>query len=159
MENQQIKKIPKPEITREVIKSTKEFRQHRKQSWWQIYFPMIMVLALFIFVIVLMVITTANGDPNGTHSKWADLIVMTIIVLASIATLIITAILGVSIYYLGTGIKKMPELSNQAKFYVNFGAEKIKYVMDAITQPIIKAGGALKGVQTAFDRMKKKPTD
>ena len=159
MENQQIKKIPKPEITREVIKSTKEFRQHRKQSWWQIYFPMIMVLALFIILIVLMVITTANGDPNGTHSKWADLIVMVIIVLASVVTLIITGILGVSIYYLGAGIKKMPELSNQAKYYVNFGAGKVKEVMDAITKPVIMAGGAAKGVQTALDSIKKKPTD
>jgi heme/copper-type cytochrome/quinol oxidase subunit 2 len=151
--------LPKPEITKETIKSTKEFKQHQKQSWWQIYFPMLLIIGLFITVIVLMVFATTPAGPNDTHSKWADLIVMVIIVLASIVTLIITAILGISIYYLGTGIKKMPELSNQAKFYVNYGAEKVKEVMDAITQPIIKAGGMVKGVQTAVDNMKKKPTD
>ena len=158
-DNPRMEKLPKPTITRETIRATEEFKQHRKQSWWQIYFPMVLVLALFIFVIVLMVLTTVNGDPNGTHSKWADLIVMVIIVLASVVTLIITGILGVSIYYLGAGIKKMPELSNQAKYYVNFGAGKVKEVMDAITKPVIMAGGAAKGVQTALDSIKKKPTD
>lgn len=112
-----MEKIPKPEITKEKIKATEEFKIHRKQSFWQVYFPMILILALFIFVIVLMVITTMNGDPNGTHSKYADLITMGIISILSIVTLIIIAILGASIYYLGKGIKQTPVVSNQAKYY------------------------------------------
>ena len=118
--------LPKPEITREKIKATPEYLKHRKQTFWQIYFPILAVLALFIFIIVLLVLTTLKGDPTGIHSKWADLIVMGIIVLASFVTLIITAILGGSIYYLGIGIKKTPEITNQAKFYVDFGSEKVK---------------------------------
>ncbi|MEE4194614.1 MAG: hypothetical protein V2J07_05375 [Anaerolineae bacterium] len=151
--------FPKPEISAEKVKGTPEFKRHRKQSFWQIYFPMLVTLAVFIFVIVLLVLTTIKGDPDGTNSKYADLIVMGIIVIASIVTLIITAVLGASIYYLGIGIKKTPELTNQAKFYVNFGAEKIKTAMDAITKPIIKAGGAAKGIKTVFKQMKNKPTD
>lgn len=151
--------IPKPEITQEKIKGTKEFARHRKQSFWQIYFPMIVVLAILILIVVLMVITTLKGDPFGTHSKWADVILMAIISIASFFTLIIIAILGASIYYLGKGIHKTPELTNQAKFYVDFGAEKINQVMSAITAPIIKAGGAAKGAQQAINRITKKQTD
>ncbi len=151
--------LPKPEISQEKMKGTPEFKRHRKQSFWQVYFPMLVTLAVFIFIIVLLVLTTIKGDPEGIHSKYADLIVMGMILFASIITLIITAVLGASIYYLGIGIKKTPELTNQAKFYVNFGAEKIKTAMDAITKPIIKAGGAAKGIQTVFTQAKKKPTD
>ena len=151
--------LPKPEITREKIKATDEYLQHRKQSFWQIYFPILVVLALFILVIVLLVLTTLQGDPAGTHSKWADLIVMGIVVIASFITLIITAALVASIYYLGIGINKTPELTNQVKFYVGYGAKKITEVMDKITSPIIKAGGVAKGVQTTLDSLKKKPTD
>ena len=152
--------IPKPEITREKIKATPEFHKHRKQSFWQIYFPILAVLAIFIFIIVLLVLTTLKGDPTGIHSKWADLIVMGIIALASIVTLLITVVLGGSIYYLGIGIQKTPEITNQVKFYVNFGSEKIKEAMDAISKPIIKAGGAAKGLQTVADQLnKKRPTE
>lgn len=151
--------IPKPEITKEKIQATKEFALHRKQSFWQVYFPMMIIMAIFIFIIVLLVITTLNGDPNGTHSKYADLITMGIISLLSIVTLIIIAILGASIYYLGKGINKTPEVTNQVKFYFDLANVKIKQVMDTISLPLIKAGGAAKGAHQAFKHVTKKKTD
>ena len=148
--------IPKPQITRESIKESEEFKQHRRQSFWQVYFPMLVMLAIFVTVVVFAVLVTTKGDPNGSNVKWSSLILMFFISTASIITLIITAILGFSIYYLGQGIRKTPEVTNKGKFYVNLAGEKIKQAMDAITAPIIKVGGAAKGVQQAVDTLKGK---
>lgn len=151
-----MEKIPPPKITKETIKATKEFQAHRKQSFWQIYFPMIVVLSLFVLIIVLMVLTTLKGDPNGIHSKWADLIIMVLIVIISIVMLLITAALGASIYYLGIGIQKTLEITGQANYYLRFGAEKLKQALDALSTPIIKLGGLSNGVKAATNPIKKK---
>ena len=117
---------------------------------------MLVVLSLFVFIIVLMVLTTLKGDPNGIHSKWADLIIMVLIVLISVVMLLITAALGASIYYLGMGIQKTPEITGQAKYYLRFGANKLKQTLDALSAPIIKLGGLSNGVKAATTPLKKK---
>jgi hypothetical protein len=70
--------------------------------------------------------------------------------------LLITAALGASIYYLGMGIQKTPEHTGQAKYYLRFGAEKLKQTLDALSAPIIKLGGLSNGVKTATNSLKKK---
>lgn len=143
----------KPEISREVIKKTAEFKKHRKQSFWQIYFPLAIVLLIIIAIIVLAVITAAQGDAEGVNSKWASLTLMVIILMTSVVALIVAAILYGSVYLLAKGIRKTPELSLQAQYIVNLIRDKTREVMNIVATPIVKIGGVAQAVNTFGGRI------
>lgn len=143
----------KPEISREIIKKTTEFKKHRKQIFWQIYFPLAIVLLIIIAIIVLAVITAAQGDAEGVNSKWAGLTLMVIILMSSVVALVVAALLYGSIYLLAKGIRKTPEISLQAQYLFNLVRDKTREVMNVVATPIVKIGGVAQAVTTLSDRV------
>jgi hypothetical protein len=143
----------KPEISREIIKKTAEFKKHRKQSFWQIYFPLAIVLLIIIAIIVLAVITAAQGDAEGINSKWASLTLMVIILMSSVVALVVAVILYGVVYLLAKGIRKTPEVSLQAQYLFNLVRDKTHEVMTMVATPIIKIGGVAHAVNTFSDRI------
>ena len=144
--------IPKPEIDPKVIRTTEEFRRHKKQRFWHIYFPMI-IAALILIALMTITIMAITGNP-GRNSKWASLLLIISIVLVSVFALIIAAILIFGAIYLGKGIHAVPTYSNMAKFYFDFISEKTKEFSDKITNPIIQTNGWTHGVTTLFHNQK-----
>lgn len=140
--------LPKPEINPKEIRLTKEFKRHKKQRFWHIYFPMILTTLVLAAMMTLVIIAiTQNPDMN---SKWASLILMVFIVVASLFTTVIAAILIYIAIYLGKGINAAPTYTNMAKFYTNFITSKLKEYSDKLTQPIIKTAGWSQGARTLF---------
>lgn len=142
-----------PEISREIIKNTSEFRKHRKQIFWQIYFPLAIVLLIIIAIIVLAVITAAKGDVEGVNSKWASLTLMVIILMSSVVALIVAAILYGSVYLLTKGIRKTTEISLQVQYMTNLVRDKTHEIMNILAAPMIKIGGTARAVSTLGDKI------
>jgi len=143
----------KPEISRDIIKKTIEFKKHRKQIFWQIYFPLAIVLMIIIAIIVLAVITAAQGDAEGVNSKWASLTLIVIILMSSVVALVVAAMLYGSVYLLAKGIRKTPEISLQAQYLSNLVRDKTREVMNVVAAPIVKIGGVTQAVNTFSDRI------
>lgn len=143
----------KPGISRDIIKKTTEFKKHRQQSFWQIYFPLAIVLVIIITIIVLAVITAARGDAEGVNSKWADLTLMVIILMSSIIALIIAGLLFGSVYLLAKGIRKTPEISLQVQQFMVLVRDKTQEIMNIVATPIIKISGAAQAMNTMGEKI------
>jgi len=146
----------KPEISREFIKKTAEFRKHRKQAFWQIYFPLIIVLIITIAIIVLAVMTAAQGDTEGINSKWASLTLIVIILMSSVFALVFAGIFYGSVYLLAKGIRKTPEIGFQVQHIINLVGDKTIEIMNAIAVPIVKIGGVAQSINKLNDLIRGK---
>ncbi|NSW51234.1 MAG: hypothetical protein HPY85_01870 [Anaerolineae bacterium] len=138
--------LPVPEIDPKVIRKTREYKKHQKTTFWQIYFPLILSIALVLMVTVFAVLTTIQGDMAGTNSKWSSLILIIFISVISIFALGIAAALFYMAYTLAKGIHAAPVYTNMAKYYTNLFRQKVGQWSDAIVSPVIKAGGTAKGI-------------
>ncbi len=147
-----MKSIPKPTIDSGEIRQTNEFHRHKKQRFWQIYFPMIIMVGVLVAIMALTTLAiTANPDMN---SKWASLILMVSITVISIFALAIAALLIYISISLRKGIKATPTYTNMAKFYITFLNTKVKTISVKITNPLIKINGLAQGAKTLFHQRK-----
>jgi hypothetical protein len=90
---------------------------HRRQSFWQIYFPLILTGILILVAIV------ATLFLDGTRaSKWADISLLYMVSLAMIAFLIISIFLVVIVIYTAKLLKATP--------YYFFVFQKYAYLME-----------------------------
>ncbi len=90
---------------------------HKRQAFWQIYFPLILFGAFVIFSIVLAVLLNDQGA-----SKWSDISLIYMISLAMVSFLITTIVLVVVIIYTGKLLKATP--------YTFFVIQKFTYLME-----------------------------
>lgn len=144
--------LPKPDIDPDEIRQTDEFHLHKKQRFWQIYFPMIITVVVLASVMTLTILAIATNPEM--NSKWASLLLMISITVISIFTLAIAALLIYISITLGKGIKAAPTYSNMVKFYADFLNKKVKTISENITRPIIQISGWTKGAKTLFHQRK-----
>lgn len=90
---------------------------HRRQAFWQIYFPLILFATFVIVAIVLAVLLDDQGA-----SQWSDISLIYMISLAMVTFLITTIVLVVSIIYTGKLINATP--------YSFFVIQKYAYLME-----------------------------
>jgi len=142
-----------PEANPKALYRTNEFKRHQKQRFWQIYLPLFITLALFIGVIILAVLTTTNGDPDGINKKWASI---TLILLISVISLFAIA-LAVGLFYfsigMGKGIHGLPAVANQVLKFMRLVNHKVQIGADAVVSPIIRMHGTAKGFGTFTSTM------
>ena len=144
--------LPKPDIDPDEVRQTDEFHRHKKQRFWQIYFPMIITIGVLAAIMTLTILAIAtNPDMN---SKWASLILMISITVISIFALAIAALLIYISISLRKGIRATPTYTNMAKFYTDFLNTKVKAISEKITNPLIKISGWAQGAKTLFHQRK-----
>lgn len=115
---------------------------HRRQAFWQIYFPLIIVGVLVIVAIVLSILTNDQGA-----SKWSDISLIYMIALAMIAFLITTIILVVSVYYLGKLLKSTPYFFFNLHRYFYVAELRVKDVSNVIAEPFLRIRSFIAGVR------------
>jgi len=104
---------PAPEQQRNPITQA----AHRRQAFWQIYFPLILFGILVFIAIVLVVLMQDEGA-----SKWADISLIYIISLAMIAFLVTTILLVMLVVYTA-------RLSKATPFFF-FKVQRFFYLME-----------------------------
>ena len=146
--------IPRHEIDPDKIRQTVEFHRHKKQTFWQIYFPMIITVGILAGTMTLTILAIATNPEM--NSKWASLILMITIAIISIFALAIAALLTYMSISLRKGIKAAPKYTNMAKFYTGFLNTKVKTISEKITNPLIIISSWTRGAKTLFQQSKSK---
>lgn len=106
---------------------------HRRQAFWQIYFPLILFAILVIVAIILAVV--AN---NQQVSKWADISLIFIIAIMLVAFLITIIFLAAIIYYLRQGIKVTPYYMFDAQRFTYLVNMRAKLISNYAVEPILR---------------------
>lgn len=128
------------------------YRRHRKEFAWQIILPVVLTAILFIALIVLINIATFRD--SGDVARWAAISTIWIVIPIMFAMLILLALLGVIIYYLGKLLNITPTYTGIAQDYVYKAAGYIKRAADAIVKPVVQLEGVIASISAFFERMK-----
>jgi uncharacterized membrane protein len=125
------------------------YQAHRRQAFWQIYFPLIGFSILVITTIVLAIAAT-----NAQASKWADISLIFIISITMVAFLVVTVVLVVSVYYSRRLLKATPYFFFNAQRFIYLVEIRVKRVSNAAVEPILRVNGFFAGAG-ALRRKKK----
>jgi hypothetical protein len=125
-------------------------KDHNKQKFWQILFPLILFILIVLVVTIILIIQTSTAYPSGF--KFANISIIYLILLSVLPGLIILLIIGALIYGLTKILKYTPLYSKVAQTYVFIAATKIIMVADYLVKPFffIKSffAGSRKGIST-----------
>jgi hypothetical protein len=111
------------------------YLRHRKQRNSQIILPMVLAALVFIAVVVMLILATANG--TGDVGRWAAISTMWIAIPTCIMGFVFLALLGGLIYLLGRLLGIAPTYTGRAQDFVNQLAVRIRRIADASAKPII----------------------
>lgn len=115
---------------------------HERQTFFQIYLPLIVVALLVIAVVVLTLVAE-----NEQTSKWADISLVFLISVALVITLITIAAIIIVTYYL-------TRLLNASPYYL-FEVQRVTYIIEvrskaisnSIVEPILKVSSFFAGAR------------
>jgi predicted PurR-regulated permease PerM len=118
----------------------------RRESWWQIYLPVLLATALGIVAFVLIV---RSGD-KGT-SAIADLSLILLILPALIVGLVVLALFVLLVYGISWLVRNSPPYAKQAQDTVGEVGGQVRAVMDGLANGIIVARGAVAGLRALLE--------
>lgn len=115
---------------------------HRKQAFWQIYFPLILFGVLVIIAIVLVLFMEDEGA-----SKWADISLIYIISLAMIAFFVTTVLLVVLMVYTARLSKATPFFFFRVQRFSYLTETRVKEISKVASEPFIRIQSYIAGVR------------
>lgn len=115
---------------------------HRRQTFWQIYFPLITFGVLVIVAIVLAILAE-----NQAASKWADISLIYMISVMMVIFIFIIAILIISTYYTTRVIKEAPYFFFLIHKYAYLIEIRVKRASNLVVEPILRLNGYIAGVR------------
>ncbi len=117
------------------------YEAHRRQAFWQIYFPLIAFAILVIAAIVLAIVAS-----NEQVSKWADLSLIFIISVTIVAFLVVTAGLVISVVYTRRLLKATPYFFFEAQRFIYLVEIRVKRVSSVAVEPVLRVNSFFAGV-------------
>ena len=115
------------------------YRRHRKQRTSQIVLPIILAAILFIALVILVIISTANG--TGDVGRWAAISTMWIVIPTCIMGFVLLALLGGMVYLMGRLLGIAPTYTGKAQDFIHKLAIRIRRVADMTVKPIFSVNG------------------
>lgn len=115
---------------------------HRRQAFWQIYFPMILFGALVVISIVMAVLLDSQGA-----SKWADISLIYMVSLAMVTFLITTIVLVVIIVYTAKLIKATPYFFFVIQKYASLMESRVKRASNVAAEPFLRINSFIAGAR------------
>jgi uncharacterized membrane protein len=116
------------------------YQAHRRQAFWQIYFPLIVFTMLVMATIVLVLV--AN---NAQVSNLADISLIFIISITMVAFLVVTVGLIISVVYSRRLLKATPYFFFNAQRFIYLVEIRVKRVSNAAVEPILRVNGFFAG--------------
>jgi hypothetical protein len=115
----------------------------RRQSWWQVVFPVVVVSALSVAALVLLLVL---GGPGGV-SVVADYSLVLLVILALLGGLLVLALLGGLAYLITRLIGTIPPYTYAVQTTMQQVYEWVDRQTDRIAQAVITARSAMAGVE------------
>jgi hypothetical protein len=127
------------------------FESHRRQVFWQIYFPLIAFLMLILVGVVLVLIA-----PPGQASLYADIALIYIIVILMVVGVIIITLLSASIFGVRQVLKPLPFYMFRAQDFFIRIKRRVVSISNGSVEPILRIRSATEGARTLGRSFKQK---
>jgi hypothetical protein len=127
-------------------------RSHRRQTTWQIWVPLFSAVIVFLTLVVLTAVATANTPTFG--SKWASISLIFMILPSLLVGFLLLALLCGIIYGLVKLFGVAPLGLKKAQYYTYTAAAYIRNWADKSVQPILWVKAAISQMNTFFRRIR-----
>ena len=117
---------------------------HKRDTFWQIYFPMGLAFVLFIGICALAV-AAAVGSSGGATEVWADISLVVVILQVMVFVLPLLILFGGLAYGVGYVIPKLPPYFKIAQDYVALAASEVKRLTRYVEEPLLQFKGGVAG--------------
>jgi hypothetical protein len=115
---------------------------HRRQAFWQIYFPLILFGAFVLIAIILAVFADSAGA-----SKWADISLIYMVSLAMVAFLITMVVIVGAAFYMAKLIKATPYFFFIVQRYAYLIELRVKRVSNGAAEPFLRIHSFIAGAR------------
>ena len=122
---------------------------HRRQTFWQIYFP----LTLFILIVFGLAGMVIFADANG-KSVWADISIIYLSVFVMLVALLFLAFITTTAYFLHQGLKILPYKTLQAQAFFFKLERKARAISNQSVEPILRLSSYKASAQALFRRFR-----
>ena len=116
------------------------YQTHRRQAFWQIYFPLIVFAVLVITAIVLAILAT-----NQQVSKWADMSLIFIISISIVVFLIVTIACVAAVVYTRRLLRATPYFFYEAQRFVYLVEIRVKQYSGIAVEPVLRINSFFAG--------------
>lgn len=137
----------------QVCSTNSTLQQHRRQTTWQILFPLILSILIILAIGIFSGIGTIRNAQDGI--RWAGISTIFLIIPAMIWGILFLLLLGVLVFGLNKLITILPLYSLAARTYVYKTALLIRRWADLAVEPIIWPGMIGAGIKGAINALKK----
>jgi len=128
--------------------------QHKRETYWQIFFPLGVGLVLMIGAGVLAVVAAASPGA-GSARVWADVSLAFVILQVMIVVLPLVIIFGGLAYAVGYLLKVMPPYFKIAQDYSALAARKTEWAMRYVVEPVLQFKSAVAGFDSFAQGVRK----
>ncbi len=127
---------------------------HQRETWWQIYVPLIIGGLLVVAVCILAVVAGASGDSAATR-LWADVSLVFIVFQVMIVTLPLLILFGGLAWGLKYLIRLLPPYAKVAQDYTALAARKTEWAMQYVVGPVLQIRSAVAGLDKFIQNIRK----
>jgi hypothetical protein len=124
-------------------------RNHRRQVWWQVLFPILLFGAIIAAVAVLAAWGT---NSNAQVAQWGNISAVFLILPVLALLLVGSVILGLIIYGMTRLLKVLPSYLRLVQLFIERVGEFFRKIADTTAKPVIATNSAWAGVRKIFSR-------
>lgn len=132
----------------------KKKKNHKKESFWQIWIPLTISVLIVIAVAVFVVLSTTRDLSGNFNVKWSSISLVYLSLPALFGSLIFFILLCLIIYLIAKIYTLLPIYSQKALEFLNITAKNARLGSDKITKPLILLNSKVTGIAAIFDRKK-----
>ena len=125
------------------------YRRYRKQRTTQIILPIILGALLFLALVVLVIMGTANGGDVG---RWAAISTIWISIPVCLMGLVFLALTGGMVYLMGRLLAIAPTYTGKAQDFVHKLEIRIRRFADTTVKPVFAVNGFGATIKALFGR-------
>jgi hypothetical protein len=122
------------------------YEKHRRETFWQIRFPLIVFLLLILLGAVIVILAPAEKT-----SIYADIAMIYIITLMMVVIILLCVLMIGSVYFARQILQKLPFYMFQAQEFMFKMRRRVMTVSNRSVEPILRVRSASEGVR-AFGR-------
>lgn len=127
-------------------------KNHKKQTFWQIWVPLIVGILIVLFLAVLTVILTSRDISGEFNTKWASISAIYISLPALFIAFIFLAILVGLIFLFSKIHRIVPEYMQKALDILLKIRDTIHMSSDTVAKPVITVKSKWRGFTTLFKK-------
>jgi hypothetical protein len=127
----------KMNVTKYDWRQNPSYRKHKKQRFWQIFFPIGLGIAMILTLVAWIILTAVGSSGAGEISTWADTSLIWLILPALLFAFIAAMFLFVLIYFVRWMTKVLPPYSAILQHHSRQIAKKTRTLSDKLVAPMI----------------------